>query len=57
MPENNSPFPLYGVLQLPMTKNGPNGPDSTGRPLAPNFPLNRSRIKEAVIYVLAEFVR
>ena len=44
MPENNSPFPLYGVLQLPMTKNGPNGPDSTGRPLAPNFPLNRSRI-------------
>ena len=44
MPENNSPFPLYGVLQLPMTKNGPNGPDLTGRPLAPNFPLNRSRI-------------
>ena len=36
MPENNSPFPLYGVLQLPMTKNGPNGPDSTGRPLAPH---------------------
>ena len=25
-------------------KNGPNGPDSTGRPLAPNFPFNQSRM-------------